>query len=276
MDLHNWIASFGLTEFADAFVDPANVAGHIAYVLLIVSMLMRTMVWLRLFAIAAGTFSAVYYFTLGDFVSFFWESIFSLVNAVQLLILFIENRRGRFSAEESAFIEKILKGVERAQVRRLMHLGAWIEVGKDFQLIQEETEPNQLIYIVKGKARVEREGRLVGTAGPGDFLGEMSYLSGRNATATVTTETPLRYLAFDRATLRQHLARNAETRHAMEAAFNRNLVEKLVKTSRDLHASGVVAALDDADGGEHISGGVDGDARATEELLKITGESDKR
>jgi CRP-like cAMP-binding protein len=273
MDVHAWITALGLQEFAEAFIDPANLAGHIAYVLLIVSMLMRTMVWLRLFAIAAGTFSAVYYFTLGDLVSFFWESIFSLVNAGQLLILFIENRRGRFSAEEHAFIEKNLKGVERAQVRRLMHLGAWTEVGKDFQLILEETEPSQLIYIVKGRACVEREGRRVGTAGPGDFLGEMSYLSGRNATATVTTDTPLRYLAFDRAMLRKHLSRSVETRHAMEAAFNRNLVEKLVKTSRDLHASGAVPALDVADNDQPISG--DADAQATEELLKITGESDK-
>lgn len=275
MDLQALVEALGLREFMTAFLDPANLAGNIAYVLLIVSMLMRTMHWLRLFAIAAGSFSAVYYYTLGDSISFFWESVFTLVNAVQLLILAVENRRGRFSSEEHGFIERVLKGVERAQVRRLMHLGAWIEVGEDFLLIQEDTEPSHLIYIVKGTARVEREGRRVGMAGPGDFLGEMSYLSGRKATATVTSATPMRYLAFDRPTLRRHLERNAETRHAMDAAFNRNLVEKLIKTSKDLHATGAIAALNAVDADIAASEG-EAARQASEELAEITAEPGKR
>jgi len=89
-----------LIEFWSDFSRPENVVGHVAYVLLIVSMMMRNMNWLRFFAILAGAISAVFYWTLGDFVSMFWESLFSLVNLAQFAILQIENRRGRFSDEE--------------------------------------------------------------------------------------------------------------------------------------------------------------------------------
>jgi CRP-like cAMP-binding protein len=239
--------------FIDAFVDPTNMAGHISYVLLIISMMMRTMHWLRVFAISAGLFSAAYYVSVGDPISFFWESIFTLVNAVQLLILFIENRRGKFSAEEQMFIDKVLKGVERVHVRRLMKLGAWTQVGEGFLMIREETEPSHLIFVVKGTAIVERRGKRVGIAGAGDFLGEMSYLSGKNATATVISETPMRYLAFDRVALRRHLARNIEIRHAIEAGFNRNLVEKLVKTSAELQVHTARIEQDEADTIEEIA-----------------------
>lgn len=239
--------------FIDAFVDPANLAGHISYVLLIISMMMRTMHWLRVFAISAGMFSAAYYVTIGDPISFFWESVFTLVNVVQLLILFIENRRGKFSAEEQMFIDKVLKGVERVHVRRLMKLGAWTQVGEGFLMIREETEPSHLIFIVKGTAVVERRGKRVGIAGPGDFLGEMSYLSGKNATATVISQTPMRYLAFDRSALRRHLAKNIEIRHAIEAGFNRNLVEKLVKTSAQLQVHTARLQQDEADTIEEIA-----------------------
>lgn len=220
-----------MQDFVNAFLDPANIAGHISYMLLIGSMLMRKMLYLRLMAVAAGTFSGAYYFSLNDSVSLFWEVLFTLVNATQLVILFVENRRGRFTAEEQAFIEAILPTVERAQTRRLLKLGAWTEVSDGNVLIHEDTTPASLFYVVNGTARVDRDGRTLGLVGPGDFLGEMSYLTGKQATATVTTVTPMRYLAFDRTALRTFLEKNTDVRHALESGFNRNLVDKLVKTN---------------------------------------------
>lgn len=220
-----------LTEFWSDFSRPENIVGHVAYVLLIVSMMMRSMNWLRFFAILAGSISSFYYWILSDYVSMFWEALFSLVNIAQLIILQIENRRGRFSDEESHFIKTCLTGVERAQSRRLVKLGAWTEVQEDVTLIVQDTCPNHLKFLVSGEARVERNGRDIGMVRDGDFLGEMSYLTGKTATATVVTTAPTRYLAFDRKILRAHLEKNPEVRHALEASFNRNLVEKLSKTN---------------------------------------------
>ena len=220
-----------MEQFIASFFDPTNIAGHISYMLLISSMLMRRMLHLRLLAISAGTFSAIYYVIVADSISLFWETLFTLVNVGQLLILYVENRRGSFTHEEQHFIAEVLSGVERAQARRLLKLGAWTEVSDDMVLIREDTTPSHLFYVIKGTARVEREGRVIGRVGPGDFLGEMSYLSGSTATATVTTDASMRYLAFDRVQLRQHLARHQEVRHALESSFNRNLIDKLVKTS---------------------------------------------
>ncbi|MGI9350552.1 MAG: cyclic nucleotide-binding domain-containing protein [Rhizobiaceae bacterium] len=220
-----------LTEFWADFSRPENIVGHIAYVLLILSMMMRSMNWLRFFAILAGSISSVYYWMLGDFVSMFWEAMFSLVNVGQLIILQIENRRGKFSDEESMFIRSCLAGIERAHARKLVKLGAWTEVQEDVTLITQDTCPGHLKFLVSGEARVERNGRVIGSVTAGDFLGEMSYLTGKMATASVMTSQPTRYLAFDRKVLRDHLARNPEVRHALESSFNRNLVDKLAKTS---------------------------------------------
>ncbi|MEM7069227.1 MAG: cyclic nucleotide-binding domain-containing protein [Pseudomonadota bacterium] len=220
-----------LTEFWADFAKPENLVGHIAYVLLIVSMMMRNMNWLRFFAIMAGTISAIFYFTIGDKVSMFWESMFTLVNLCQFLILQIENRRGRFSDDEATFIKCCLSDVERAHARRLMKLGAWTEVQEDITLIEEDTCPEHLKFIVSGTARVERNGRAIGEVGVGDFLGEMSYLTGKQATASVVTSQTTRYLAFNRNALRAHLDKNTEVRHALESSFNRNLVDKLAKSN---------------------------------------------
>lgn len=220
-----------LTEFWADFSRPENMVGHFAYVLLILSMMMRNMNWLRFFAILAGSISAVFYWTLGDFVSMFWESLFALVNLAQFALLQIENRRGRFSKDEAYFIETCLPDTERAHARRLMKIAAWTEVQENVLLIEQDTCPSQLKFIVSGEARVERDDKQLGIAQTGDFLGEMSYLTGKSATASVFSHTPMRYLAFDRNLLRSHLEKYPEVRHALEASFNRNLVDKLAKTN---------------------------------------------
>ena len=227
-----------LAEFWAAFSNPENLIGHVAYVLLITSMLMRSMNWLRFLAILAGAVSAVYYWVLDDYVSMFWESLFSLVNLAQLALLQIENRRGSFSDEEKMFIKTCLVGIESAYARKLMKLGAWIEVHEGATLITQGTCPLHLKFLVSGGARIEKDGQLVGRVKAGDFLGEMSFLTRSKASASVIATEPTRYLAFERMALSEHLAKNQVVRHAIEASFNVNLVDKLTKTS----ASRVVPA----------------------------------
>ena len=218
-------------QFLTAFIDPKNLVGHVAYVLLIVSMLMRNMRWLRIFAIAAGTISAIYYWAQADYVSVFWETIFTLVNVFQLFYIALENSRGRFSKDEKYFIETCLPGLERAQARRFVKLGAWTQVSEEAILITEDTCPQRLKFVVDGTANVTRKSKHLGKVSKGDFLGEMSYLTGQSASASVIAETTLRYLAFDRDVLKEHLAKNPDVRFALESSFNRNLVGKLAKTN---------------------------------------------
>lgn len=220
-----------IEQFVTSFVDPKNLVGHAAYVLLIASMLMRNMRWLRIFAIAAGTVSAIYYWTQADYVSVFWESIFTLVNVFQLFYIALENSRGRFSKDERYFIETCLPGLERAQARRFVKLGAWTQVSDGAILITEDTCPQRLKFVVDGVANVTRRAKHLGKVGKGDFLGEMSYLTGKDASASVISETTMRYLAFNRDVLKDHLTKNPEVRFALESSFNRNLVGKLVKTN---------------------------------------------
>ncbi len=222
-----------MQQFLETFLDPANLVGHIAYVFLIVSMMMRSMHWLRLFAVAAGSISAIYYFTLADYVSMFWESLFSFVNIIQLALLAIENRRGKFTEDEKLFFESVLRNVERAHARKLIQAGKWSDVETGSILITEDTWPKRLKFIVSGHAKITLAGKQIAFVGPGDFLGEMSYLTGKAATATATALTPVRFLSFEQNQLETHLDKYSDLRHSLEAGFNRNLVEKLVKANKE-------------------------------------------
>lgn len=62
------------------------------------------------------------------------------------------------------------------------------------ELIREGQRGHEFFVIVDGEVVVRRKGRKLGTAGAGDFVGEMALVTGLPRNATVTTATPVRTL----------------------------------------------------------------------------------
>ena len=222
------IISFLLEQFAT----PGKLVGHLSYVLLVASMMMRSMKRLRLIAISAGIVSAFYgYFFLKDFVTVFWEIIFVSVNLVQLLLLEFENRRARFSEDEKRFISFAVPGVERAHARRLLRKAKHVEFDAG-EILTIEGEPvKNLLFILEGAVRIEKSGAMVGVCGHDDFIGEIGFMLGTGATATAIVTNSVRCFCFDLGVLKKHLAKDPALLHALESSFNRNLVGKLVKSN---------------------------------------------
>ena len=89
-----------------------------------------------------------------------------------------------------------------------------------------------LVYIASGVGHVEHNDKLVGTCGPGDFLGEMSAMLGEPATASVTVAEPMRIARFDRDALAELSRKVPELRRAFDHALNRGLAAKVVRMNR--------------------------------------------
>ncbi|MCB1496352.1 MAG: cyclic nucleotide-binding domain-containing protein [Bauldia sp.] len=212
--------------------------GHASYILLIVSMLMTRMFWLRVMAIGSGLLAAIYSMVwVYDPVSAFWELMFVLTNVGQLAIQAFRNRKTSFTAEERAFHEVAVPDLEPAQVRRLLKFGRWVDAEEGTVLTRQGELAAELVFIVEGKARVEVDERPVGVCGAADFVGEISVSTGMPATATVTATSPIRYLAFERSLLRKLLDRSDEISQAVEQAFRHGIREKLIRTNTAVASS---------------------------------------
>ena len=212
--------------------DPVILFGHFTYALLIVSMLMRRMVWLRALAVASGVTKIAYRaFFVIDPVSVLWETVFVLVNVIQLLIIWYYEYRHRFSNEQAHFADSMPASVERRAIRKMLGFSRLVEVAEGQSITVEGQPVKDLVYIASGVAKVETAGRIVAVCGPGDYIGELSFLTGATATATTVAAKPVRLLAFDQAKLHQAIESDAGIRRAMEAGLNRNLVGKLVRSN---------------------------------------------
>lgn len=233
--------STALQDLFAGLSNPVVLFGHLTYLLLIISMLMRRMVWLRSLAVASGLAKIIYRgFFVVDPVSVVWETVFVAVNVGQLIVLWYYERHHTFEGDQRHFIASIPAGVERRSLKRLLGFSSAREVPAGATLTTEGEPVSDLIFVTSGVAVVERAGVVVGACEAGDYVGEMSFLTGKPASATAKAFKPMRVLVFDQAKLKSAIETDAGIRRAMESSLNLNLVGKLVR-SNDQHTAGQAA-----------------------------------
>ncbi len=215
--------------------DPAHLFGHFTYALLILSFMMRKMVWLRALAISSGVAKIIYrlYFVF-DPISVIWEAIFVLVNVGQLVLIWWEDRAPDYTEEERDFIEVVGPTLPAATARRLLKSGQWADVPAGHKLTVDGQRVEALTFISSGQVQIEKNGTRIGACGPGDFLGEMTYANGKAATATSVATEPTRVLRFERKALEAAQHARPMIRIALQASFNRNLIDKLLRSNEAL------------------------------------------
>ena len=212
----------------DQVTNVNNAVGHLNYILVILCVSMTKMLWLRIFGIASGAVGVLYYgFLVDDQVSASWEFVFAAVNAVQLAVVLLAGRRRRMSDDERFFIQTVMPTLEGNLRARMLKLARWQTREPGDVLVEEGQAKPELVFIASGAASVERAGVMVGVCGPGDFLGEMSFLTGKPASATVRVANEARCCVFDPGVLKAVIEKNPAIRQALENSFNRNLVGKL-------------------------------------------------
>src|SRR5579859_533724 len=73
-----------------------------------------------------------------------------------------------------------------------------VEVPAGRVLMKQGEVGQEMLVILEGGARVERNGKVVSHLGPGDVVGEMSLIDGKPRNATVIAEEPCRCLIMMR------------------------------------------------------------------------------
>src|SRR5258708_6886642 len=215
---------------------PQGLLLHAGYLLLITSMLMTRLAWLRALAIGSGVLEGTYYFAIDDVNSLFWEVMFVLTNVGQLAILAYNNRMARFTPDELAFYEIVVPTLEPSQARRLIKAGRWVDAPAGTVLSREGEVVPDLVFLVAGEVNIKVGEQTVGHCGAGSFVGEISASTGGPATATSMAKTAIRYLAFERVSLMKMLRTSAEIGQAVELAFRHGLRDKLIRTNQAMAA----------------------------------------
>jgi hypothetical protein len=214
----------------DSAFSLGGMVGHLAYVFLVLSMLMRSIVALRIFFVVNVLLNILYVTVwVRDPVQLFWESTLFLINIIQLVLIWFQNRRASFSEEEQVFAASRLRGLSRSQTRQLLDSGRWWDLIPGTRLTVEGERPTHLTYISSGYVGIFVGDQRVAGCGSGRYIGEMSVLDREPASATVTVERLARVWQLSTETLDRLVERKPAVAAVLEAGIARDMRSKLLE-----------------------------------------------
>lgn len=137
----------------------------------------------------------------------------------------------RLSPDEAEFIMAKMPQMTRPMARRFLDAGRWVHAAPGTVLAKEGEVLGALIYLAEGQAQVLSDGVEIATCEAGSLIGELTFLAGGPATATVVLSRPTRYFIVTRAALAQRLRRDTHFELFLEQALSREARQKLLATN---------------------------------------------
>ncbi|MCP3979624.1 MAG: cyclic nucleotide-binding domain-containing protein [bacterium] len=216
----------------DSAFTGGGLVGNLSYLLLIASMAMRNILWLRILAIFSGIFGVAYdAIWLHDPVGTFWESSFTLVNLFQWAWLTYENRMKQLTPEEISLRERVFPALSVLDFRRLLDCGRSDDFRPGDALVLQGDPVRELFLILDGDAEIRNDGHPVSRCVPGDFVDEIGFFKEMPASATVAAGSSLRCMVFPVEAVRQLMARSHTLERGLNVALGSNLATKLIRNN---------------------------------------------
>lgn len=155
---------------------------NVAYLALVSSTMTRTIIWLRVALTGAAVLFVVYGLLTDNFSMVFWNSITGTLHSVQL----VRHIRARMDVtiddEDEAIHQTHFAELDDFDFYCLWSLGETV-LFDDGEITVQGTRQDDLLILLEGVVEVRRDGEVITHLGPGDFLGEMSFVTGDLATA---------------------------------------------------------------------------------------------
>lgn len=196
----------------------------LAYVFILLACLMGRIVWMRFFLTLAAI-TGLFFFREGPVFIVLLAAI--AINLFYLLYNgIIAKSRELKTPEEEELYKTIFHNFTIPQFKKILKAGR-IEHVDPGELLTEEGKPvPHLILIFRGKARVVAGGHTVAYCHPGNLIGEISFLTGSPASATVYVVEPTNYIKWSQDSLKRLLESDKDLNQSMQGIFNTDFLRK--------------------------------------------------
>lgn len=202
---------------------------HVANVLYLFAYLVRDILWLRLLTVvAASCLIPFFYFRPEPLMApIYWNVLFTGINLYRSYLLLLERKPVNLREEEQELYRKVFRSLKPREMVKLMKLATWKTAGRDEQIVAQNSSIDDLMVIYSGTASVRAGDKEIAKLQDGQFIGEMSYLTGGKTTASVVASDPLRYVRWHKEQLNRFLKRNTDMCAAMQMIIGVDLVGKI-------------------------------------------------
>lgn len=198
--------------------------------------IVKDILWLRVLIIIGFNIEMAYHFRdlhKPEWAEIIWCGFYIIVNGWQFTMLYRERKNLKFTDEELALHAKVFKNMPKTAYRKLLNIAGYEDLPIDFVMVHQNTTIDKLALISDGLAKVEVDKSTVSYVRNGQFVGEMSFLSGNLTTATVTTIDETRCLLWDKEQLKELMRKDIEVEASLQMVFSSDLLSKLMSGKGD-------------------------------------------
>ena len=179
-------------------MDLATLAGHLAFGLIAFSFLVKDILWLRVVSILASLFSVLYNFYIPAepmWLAINWNIVFVLVNLYHISVIIYEKRPIKMAPKDKELYETLFKDLSPVEYLKISKVAEWKIFKSGETIIRQTHLVPDLTLIYNGTVDVAVDGKKVAELKDGQFVGEMSFLTEKSATATCIVKHPqFRYI----------------------------------------------------------------------------------
>ena len=229
----------GIREFWGHGVTAEDLIINAAYVVSMAALAVRDVLRLRMFLLGAQGLFLLWGIALWHYPTMGWNAAFLAINALAIVRILRERRPIELPAAFRDVHQRLFPSMGNREFLLFWELGNPHRQTAG-PLVRQGERPDVLKLLLEGEARVERDGDVVATLGRGDFVAEMSLLSGEPASANVFVDKPVAFVSWSRRKLDTLERLNPDVFLELQKALGRDVTAKMVGATPGVVASPIV------------------------------------
>ena len=201
---------------------------NLGYFLVFLALAIREILWLRVTITAGQSTLFTYSILNGNYNIAFWNSMFILVNIIQIIILYREMQDVDIPEEIQDLYKTIFQTNFHREFLNFWNQGKLYHVEKETLITSGDTQVD-LMLVLDGKADVVWDGGKIATLERGQFIAEISYITGKPASADVVSQEGLTYYVWDRNILNKLRKSKPATMRKLDSILTLDMAGKLTR-----------------------------------------------
>ena len=213
----------------------ATLAGHLAFGLIAFSFLVKDIFWLRIVSIAASLFSVLYNYIIPAepmWLAINWNFVFIAVNLYHIAVILYEKREVKMDDKNQELYDTLFKEMTPVEYLKISRAAKWELVKAGQRIITQGMPVPDLYLIYNGTVDVLVDNEQIAELKDGEFVGEMSFLTEKVATATCKVRYDAQCLVWKQKEFKELLKRNPSLYFTIQSVLSSQVSDKLVKSSK--------------------------------------------
>jgi len=201
---------------------------HCSYLLTLLALSIRGIFWLRIVLTVSQFGHLINAYMNDDINKGGWTIIFIIINLVQIMIIFREKRELFIPEQIRDLYENIFHTKTSREFLHFWDKGELMHVDNKTLISQGDNQEN-LMLVLNGTAEVIRNDKKIATLERGQFIAEISYITGKPASADVLVSNDLTYYVWDKKSLSELRKKNSNIMQKLDHILTLDMAGKLIR-----------------------------------------------